>query len=502
VTQLYIAKGGSKPTPKIPIDAVTRTFGIFGQRGTGKTNTAVVMAEEMCRKGGHAAIFDPVGAWWGITRDGEGKGLPGIVIGGEHGDVPLEETGGQLVAELIIARHWPVVVVDMKLLRKGAQLRFLADCLEALYFGNRLPLHVFFEEADRALPQSPRGMDPTMGRVLGAAEDIFKLGRGRGLGSTLVSQRFATVNKNVTEQVETMVLHRMIGPNDRKAAKAWIESNGDPALTERVLNAMAKQKLGEAVLYSPGWLDIFETIRVRERKTFDSSATPEVGAQLAEPTKRAPVDLDALRTAMTETIERAKANDPAELRKRIRELEEALEAAIVDQVEREVEVEVLVPDRAAIAQLSQLTGEMQGFLDDIREEMDGAADAINAKLEVVREVRGEAQQQLEAIREVLDKVGGMGRTRVETAPRSPEGSTRTRPRPEAAGRDKPASAPPRPAASSNGTVSWARCSACSTRSRGCTRSASTTRRRGRQASSRATASGRRSAAPTATCSAS
>ncbi len=31
----------------LPLDAVTQTFGILAVRGAGKTNTAVVMAEEM-----------------------------------------------------------------------------------------------------------------------------------------------------------------------------------------------------------------------------------------------------------------------------------------------------------------------------------------------------------------------------------------------------------------------------------------------------------------------
>lgn len=102
---LYLTDGRSHKTA-LPLDAVTRTFGVLGQRGTGKTNAAVVMVEEMARAGGHVVVPDPVGAWYGLTRAGTGSGLPGIVIGGEHGDVPLEESGGQLVAELVVGRSW------------------------------------------------------------------------------------------------------------------------------------------------------------------------------------------------------------------------------------------------------------------------------------------------------------------------------------------------------------------------------------------------------------
>lgn len=325
---IQIAKAGARNPPTLPPDAVTRTFGIFGMKDSGKTNTGRVVTEGIVKVGGHAIVFDPVGVWWGATRAGEGAGIPGVVIGGEHGDVPLEETGGKLIAELALERQYKLVVVDMKLLRKGAQHRFLADCLEELYFRNRLPLSVVFEEADQTLPQNPRGMNPTLGRVLGAAEDIVKLGRSRGLGGILISQRLATVNKNVTEQIENLILLRLVGPNDIKAVKEWVQSNGDPVATAKVLDTIAKLEQGEAWMYSPGWLKLLERIRVRHARTLDSSATPTVEqVQVEQSATRAPVSLDTLRTQMHETVERAKANDPKELRKRIATLEAELATA-------------------------------------------------------------------------------------------------------------------------------------------------------------------------------
>ena len=426
---LHIARGLT-----LPLDAITRTFGIFANRGAGKTSTGAVLAEEIVRVGGHVIIFDPVGAWWGITHAGERAGLPGIVLGGEHGDVPLEETAGKLVAELAIGRHWPMIVVDMQLLRKGAQLRFMADSLEELYFRNRLPLHVIFEEADRPLPQSPRGMDPTMGRVLGAAEDIVKLGRGRGMGATLISQRFATVNKNVTEQIETLILLRLIGPNDRKAAKTWIESNGDATVTENVLGSLAKLQVGEAQVYSPGWLQLLEKVRIRPRRTFDSSKTPEVGTDLAEPTARAPVDLDELRTRMADTIERAKADNPTELRKRIRDLERQL-AERPDVAPEPVEVEVIreVPalTERDLAPLYELDEELAKIRNAIADTRDKVAAATNAGARVVDE----------------RKTARSAESRRSTGHAPPVASARLAPPP----RSRPRAAPaPGPAAQTNG----------------------------------------------------
>jgi hypothetical protein len=410
---LYITKGGAKASPTLPGDAITRTFGVLGQRGTGKTTTAVVLVEAIVKHGGYAAILDPVGAWYGITRAGERPGARGVVVGGEHGDVPLEETGGQLVADLVVRRQWPVVVIDMKLLRKGQQIRFMADFAETLFHSNRAPLHVVFEEADRALPQSPRGMDPTVGRLLGAGEDIVKLGRSRGLGATLVTQRPATVNKNVLEQVEGLIIHRLLGPNDRKAIKSWIEANGDPRATAQVMDSLASLGLGEAWLYSPA-LGLLDRATIRPRWTFDSSATPDAEpAAIEARTARAPVDLDVLRKAMAETVERAKANDPRELRRRIAELEARIEevSSKSPAAAEPVEVEVLVPDREQVTALVEAQVEL-------RSTMDEADDVAVRFANIAQGFASDAARASDAIarlQEMIDRVGRMGRTRVEPA---------------------------------------------------------------------------------------
>jgi hypothetical protein len=410
---IRIAKSGARNAPTLPADAITRTFGIFGMKDSGKTNTARVVVEGICKIGGHAIVFDPVGVWWGATRAGEGPGIPGVVIGGEHADVPLEETGGQLIAELALARAYQLIVVDLNLLRKGAKRRFMADCLEELYHGNRLPLSVVFEEADQTLPQTPRGMDPVLGRVLGAAEDIVKLGRSRGLGGIIISQRLATVIKNVTEQIENLILGRLVGPNDRKAVKEWVESNGDPEETREVMNTIAKLEQGEAWMYSPGWLKLLERIRVRHARTLDSSATPtseELQAQ--ESAKRAPVSLDTLRAQMQETIERTKANDPVELRKRIEELERELQRA--GEHEAAEPEKLIVPDATVVRELELLQdtlSERAEFFEAGRVKMQATIEDWETRARNVlagMEAQAEqAQEALSGVARVLDGVAGL-----------------------------------------------------------------------------------------------
>src|ERR1700689_3590670 len=149
---LHIGKNFS-----VPLDAVTNTFAILAKRGVGKTYTATVMAEEMLQAGQQVVVIDPVGVWWGLrsSADGKSPGFPIIVFGGEHADVPLEEGSGEVVAGAII-EHGFSAIIDLSLLRKAAQVRFMTTFAEALYRLNRKPLHVMCDEADAFCPQRPQ----------------------------------------------------------------------------------------------------------------------------------------------------------------------------------------------------------------------------------------------------------------------------------------------------------------------------------------------------------
>src|SRR5436305_15061848 len=96
---LQIAEGLS-----LPLEYVTKTAAILAQRRKGKTYTASVIAEELCEAGMPWVALDPTGAWWGLraSSDGQSEGLPVVVIGGQHGDLPLERDGGAVVADLVL----------------------------------------------------------------------------------------------------------------------------------------------------------------------------------------------------------------------------------------------------------------------------------------------------------------------------------------------------------------------------------------------------------------
>jgi hypothetical protein len=270
-----------------------------------------------------------------------------VIFGGEHGDVPLEHTGGKLVAELVV-NEGVSVLLDLSGFRKGEQVRFMTDFTEHLYYlkgKNRDPLHVVFDEADEFAPQRPqKGRE----RLLGAIEDIVRRGRARGIGTTLITQRSAVLNKNVLTQAEVLIALRTLGPQDRKAIDAWIEAHGTPEERRELMSTLATLSTGEAWVWSPGWLGVFKRVQIRRRDTFDSSATPSVMKKIQGPKKFADVNLVEIRDLMASTIEKARADDPRELKMKIAGLERALKKAEAVQPKVEIkEVPVLTKENIA-----------------------------------------------------------------------------------------------------------------------------------------------------------
>src|SRR3954452_23089303 len=94
-----------------PEDALQR-FGILAMSGAGKSNTAVVLAEEMHDAHIPWVAVDPKGDWWGVRSSKSGKrgGLEVPVFGGLHGDIPLEPTAGAMIAELIASERLTCVL--------------------------------------------------------------------------------------------------------------------------------------------------------------------------------------------------------------------------------------------------------------------------------------------------------------------------------------------------------------------------------------------------------
>lgn len=359
------------PGVDLPLEAVTETFAILAKRGSGKTYTAKVLVEEMLGAGLPVVVADPVGVWWGLrsSADGEGPGLPVVIFGGDHADVPLEASAGELLADLVVDERVPAVL-DLSGLSKSAARRFMTDFAERLYHRNRDPLHVVLDEADAFAPQRTSADGA---RLLGAIEDLVRRGRARGIGVTLITQRPAVLNKDVLTQAEVLVALRMTGVRDVAAIDEWVRLHADEDQAAEVKASLPSLPVGTAWVWSPGWLGLLQRVAVRTARTFDSSATPKPGQRQLVPKRMADVDLAALGERIAATVERAKADDPQRLRAQVAELERLLlvERDRPPTVER-VEVPVLAED---------LVVRLEGVLGDLRKHGQQAVDVAQDMLD-------------------------------------------------------------------------------------------------------------------------
>jgi DNA helicase HerA-like ATPase len=84
----------------LPLDVVTETVAILAKRRAGKSYTARKLVEGLLNANLQVVIVDPKGDWFGIrsSADGQRPGFPVLIAGGEHGAVPLEPGGGEVLA--------------------------------------------------------------------------------------------------------------------------------------------------------------------------------------------------------------------------------------------------------------------------------------------------------------------------------------------------------------------------------------------------------------------
>jgi hypothetical protein len=351
----------------LPLEAVTETFGVFGKRGRGKTNAAVVLFEELFEAGLPVVALDPIGAWWGVksSADGKGPGLPVYVFGGRRGDLPLAAGAGRLVADLVVEQRISLIL-DLSGFSGGERRRFVTDFCMRLLERNSEPLHVILEEADAFCPQRPYPGDQEM---LGATDRMVRWGRGSGIGCSFVTQRPAKVNKDVSSQLEVLVAFGVTSALDRAAIDDWIKYHDGGDRRQEVLSSLAGLQPGTAWVWSPQWLELLRQVRFRRRRTYDSAATPAVVARRVAPVL-ATVDLERIGAQMADAVQQAEANDPVRLRRRIAELEREL--ARRPPPER-VEVPVKVRDREWAHSLhDDLQGLLSGFAGSWNEFVAGA----------------------------------------------------------------------------------------------------------------------------------
>lgn len=298
---------------------------ILGASGAGKTVTAKVHVESLLDARRHACVIDPTSAWWGLRSDalGDGPGFDIPIFGGPRGDVVIAADQGEAIGAIIAGGA--SAIVDVSGLRTGAeQRRFVRDLCRRLRAKPDGNFHLVVDEADEFAAQKPRD---DFGFQVGE-EVIWMAKRGRlaGFVLTLVTQRPASIDKEVLTQAQTLIVHQLVAPVDQKPVVDYLRDHADKATLATIKGSLASLDRGERYVYSPR-LGLLERGVSPMPRTFDSSRTPAAGEQAVEPKMLASIDIDAIRKALTmrdhvpEAGKKVDGGEVSKLRARLAELE-------------------------------------------------------------------------------------------------------------------------------------------------------------------------------------
>ncbi len=349
----------------LPLEVVTEKLAWLGRTGSGKTYGAMKLAELMLEAGAQIGVLDPVGVWRGLRVPATkgGRAFDVVIFGGLYGDLPLEPSAGELVADLVCDRGLSFVL-DVSQFIPSEQQRFV-QAFGSRFFQRRkaapAACHLFLEECQEFIPENPSGQEAV---TLGVMQRLWKLGRNFGIGGSLISQRPQEIAKKALNMSGTLFAFQMTGPQERKTVRSWVADHGVEADIESALQTLA---VGQAHVESPTFLGVSKTVRILPRVTADLSSTPKVGGSTAAKRSLTPIDVAQLTASMAATIERAKADDPRELRKRIKDLER--QVAGIDKASTKVARVVSTPkrmlseaDRVALEKATERVAELQRLL--------------------------------------------------------------------------------------------------------------------------------------------
>lgn len=400
------------------VEAVTQTLVVYGGKGMGKTNLAAVLAEELAKCGKRFSILDPVGVSWGLrhSADGKGQGLNVLILGGLHGDLPIEPTGGVVVADFVADEEQDTVIdisrrSDGRMWSNGEKIRFVTEYATRLYMRQgerRRPIMQLIDEAGRFVPQNlPKGADQ-IAACVGAIEQLVELGRNVGVGVTLITQRSARMAKSVSELAECMVAFRTVGPNSVGAILDWFGDHVEKSRWKDLVEQLRSLPRGQALIVSPGWLEFEGVAAIRKRETFDSSSTP-TGTERALAKRGARPDLEKYRTRIAETVEKAEASDPSKMRAKLVALEKRTveaEAKVADVLKR-LEAEQAKPKGEKRVDVAVLTDHDRALLAKLADRIDALdEDALDATAESIKGVHAGLEALVsQHVERLADRIG-------------------------------------------------------------------------------------------------
>ncbi len=280
-------------TPDLALEIqafVGRSVALLGITGSGKTNTAAVLIEELLAQGLPMTIVDIEGEYWGLKQSYD------LLIAGrsEHAELEIGPDNAAQLAKISVQRGISVIL-DVSDYTQDEQYNFLVAYFQSLWDvagKERKPYQIILEEAHEWVPQGER--TPLKQLLTRTA----LRGRKRGLGIILMSQRSAKVDKDVLTQVPLLFLHKVVHPVDLKVYKELIPLPGTQV--EAMVGGLQQ---GEAIIV---FNQNVTAAHIRRRHTFHAGATPTLGTTVEPELRRVDEtmlrELQALLEAQKQTM--------------------------------------------------------------------------------------------------------------------------------------------------------------------------------------------------------
>ncbi len=282
-------------------EIIGQCVAILGIRGSGKSNTAGVIFEELLRHRYPMSIVDIEGEYFGLKEKYEV-----LVVGtGDGVEIEIDADCAAEIAQVSMEKNVPVVL-DLSGFLSDERTELLKAYLSSLWnlAGTlRRPYIIGIEEAHEFIPQ---GVKHDLKELIAR---IALRGRKRGLGGIIVSQRSAKVDKDVLSQAGMLFLHRVVHEVDMRVYSELLPWRKSEA--KEIVNAL---DTGDCI-YVNG--DRILPIYVRERETFHAGFTPSLESVKSP-------ELKQVSESIIEAIEKARSG------KRRKSAEEQLQARIAE----------------------------------------------------------------------------------------------------------------------------------------------------------------------------
>jgi hypothetical protein len=310
-------------TVKLPLlQFATQGNAILGIRGSGKSYTGGVIAEQLLDNSIPFIAFDPIGIWRNLKVPGAGKGYKVVVAHPDKGDLPLTPESAPEIVRAAMKNNISLIIdlYSVKL-TKADWRRIVESCVRVLLHenGDYGMRHIFIEEAAEFIPQR---IGPESGKVYNVMEQLARMGGNCQLGYTLINQRSEEVNKAVLELCDCLILHRQKGRNSLTALGKWLDFANSDISTE-IIASLPTLAAGDCWVWSAGE-SIPQRTHVQEKQSYHPDRQNASAKVVKGTTTDVSSFVQALKGDLETFIAQATADDPKTLHARIRQLEKEL----------------------------------------------------------------------------------------------------------------------------------------------------------------------------------